>query len=87
MTKRRTRKKELVGWLEMQKADDSGKVTISVYKTGSSIYLNRHFRGGNFYEHLVHPAARGWLEEAATVWDDLKVDGSRFRSVVEGYPE
>ncbi len=82
--KRSSRKKELVGWLLMQKADGSGKVQITVHKKGASVYLHRHLSG---YDHLVHPAAKGWIPEAATVWNDLTVKGSKFRSILEGLPE
>ncbi len=82
--KRSSRKKELVGWLQMQKAYGSGKVQITVHKKGTSVYLHRHLSGG---DHLVRPTARGWIPEAATVWNDLTVVGSRFRSVVRGPPE
>ncbi len=81
---RSSRKKELVGWLLMQKADGSGKVQITVHKKSASVYLHRHLSG---YDHLVHPAAKGWIPEAATVWNDLTVKGSKFRSILEGLPE
>ncbi len=85
---RSSRKKELVGWLLMQKADGSGKVQITVHKKGTSVYLHRHLSGYlTGYDHLVRPAAKGWIPEAAIVWNDLTVVGSKFRSVVKGPPK
>jgi hypothetical protein len=81
--RRSSRKKELVGWLEMQKSDGSGKERISVYKKGNSVYLSRYSSGGRSYKHPVHAAAKGWIGEAASVWTDLTVQGSKFRSVAE----
>jgi hypothetical protein len=82
--KSRGKRKELIGWLEMPKADKSGTVLISVYRQRGLVLLQRfdHF----FYEHPVHPAAKGWTDEAATVWHDLQMEGSRFRSITEGLP-
>ena len=71
----------------MRKADGTSIESINVYERGKSVYLVRYFPKGNSYRHLVHPAARGWIEEAALVWDDLIAQGSSFRSVGLGYPE
>ncbi len=49
------------------------------------MYLIRHYVGGPD-ERMVHPAAKGWIEEAVTLWGDLHVVGSKFQPLALGYP-
>lgn len=56
-----------------------------MYKDGSVVFLIRHYSDGPD-ERTVHPAAKGWIDEAVTLWGDLQVEGSSFRPLALGYP-
>lgn len=87
-----TPKRKLLGWLVMKKVSTSDPQAaastwerISVYKDGSLTVLIRYDRSGS-YEHTVHEAAKGWLEEAALVWPDLQVEDGWFQPLHAGPP-
>jgi hypothetical protein len=88
------RKRELVGWLVMPRREESGTVIIEVQKEGRAIYLGRPdgeprsllISAGRSLPWRDEPAET-WTKEAAKLWQDLTLEGAKFRPRYQGYPK
>jgi hypothetical protein len=70
-----------IGWLDMLRTtSQSGIVSVAVEKLGDVTLLVRRSGTTTFWRQVDSDDPKHWIREAAEVWQDLRAEGSAFRS-------